>query len=181
MIVCVMATYMHGQSAKAAGLDPEVLEAALLQDCPSATLQTPAKQHHPNRRISDEEQDRMLQEVAASGSVSAVEARYGVSRGYLQQAMKRRFGSLEGMKQVLLGLVTENAIIVQSIAQERAAELTAPQAVFAGKLLVDTMEKVEKSIQNTPKTVNFAQLDAVGKTLKELRAVVDRATTGNGA
>lgn len=173
-----MATYMHGPSAKAGGLDPDILEGVLVPDCPSATLQKSANEYHPNRRISDEEQDQMLREAAATGSISAAEDKFGVSRGYLRSAMKRRFGSLEAMKQVLLGLVTENAIVVQSIAQERAHELTAPQAIFAGKLLVDTMEKVEKSIQNTPKTVNFAQLEKVGSTLRELRAVVDRATTG---
>lgn len=173
-----MGTYMHGKSAKGAGIDPELLEAALVQDAPSATLQKSGKVYHPNRRISDEEQDQMLREAAASGSIATVEAKYGVAQGYLRQSMRRRFGSLEAMKSVLLGLVTENAIVVQAIAQEKAGELSAPQAIFAGKLLVDTMEKVEKSIQNTPKTVNFGQLNKVSETLKELRAVVDRATTG---
>lgn len=169
---------MHGKSAKSAGINPELLEGALVQDIPSATLQTSDKVYHPNRRISDEEQNQMLREAAATGSISAVESKYGVAQGYLHTSMKRRFGSLEAMKQVLLGLVTENAIVVQAIAQEKAGELTAPQAIFAGKLLVDTMEKIEKSIQNTPKTVNFGQLNKVSETLRELRQVVDRASTG---
>ena len=166
--------YMHGQVMKKAGIPNLVLEDALAKEAPIASLQTPAEYHHPNARISTEEQDQMLREAAATGSVTSVELKYGVARGYLRAAMTRRFGSLEAMKQVLLGLVTENAIAVQMVAQEKIGELSAPQAVFAGKMLVDTMEKVEKSIQNTPKTVNFAQLNQVGETLKALRAVVDK-------
>lgn len=177
-----MATYMHGQAAKSAGIPAEILEGVLVNEPPSlATLQTPPSgQLHHSQKISVEEQDQMMREVAATGSFASVESKYGVSQGYLRSAMRRRFGSLEAMKQALVGLVAENAIVVQMIAQEKAGELTAPQAIFAGKLLVDTMEKVEKSIQNTPKTVNFAQLNQVGETLKALRAVVD-GTTGKSA
>jgi hypothetical protein len=168
---------MHGQAAKAAGIPLEILEGTLVPEIPRiATLQTPNEQYHHARKITEGEQDQMLREAAATGSISAVENKYGVARGYLRSALSRRFGSLEKMKEVLLGLVAENAIAVQMVAQEKVGELTGAQAVFAGKLLVDTMEKVEKSIQSTPKTVNFRQLNQVGETLKQLRAVVDGAT-----
>jgi hypothetical protein len=172
-----MSSYMHGQAMKAAGIPTEILEDALAPEMPLATLQTDrgtANPNHPNRKISLEEQDQMLREVAATGSMGTVEAKYGVSRGYLREAMRRRFGSLEAMKSILLGLVTENAIVSQMVASEKMGEMSGPQAVFAGKMLVDTMEKVEKSIQNTPKTVNFAQLHQVGEALKQLRAIVDK-------
>lgn len=169
-----MSEYMQGRSARRAGIPAALLEGVLVQDNPSATLQkevsNPPK---PGQKISVEEQDSMLREAAAHGSISTVEDKYGVARGYLRSAMKRRFGSLEAMKQVLLGLVTENAITVQMIAAEKAGELTAGQAVFAGKLLVDTMEKIENSIKNTPKTVNFGQLEKVGETIAALRKIVD--------
>jgi hypothetical protein len=172
---------MHGQAAKAAGLDPELLIGTLASDMPEeiATLQSPAKVHHL-RQISDEEQAQMMAEVAAGGSTTVVEQRFGVARGYLHTAMKRKFGSVENYKRILQGLVLENAVAVQMIAQEKLPELTAAQAVFAGKLLVDTHEKIEKSIQNTPKTVNFGQLEKVTETLKSLRQIVDKASETTG-
>lgn len=175
------ARYMPGPEMRRAKISPEMMSEALVQDIPSssvkvATLQldTDARERvHPSQKISTEEQDQMLREAAAMGSVTAAEDKYGVHRGYLRAAMRRRFGSLEAMKSVLLGLVTENAIAVQMVAAEKIEELSAPQAVFAGKMLVDTMEKIEKSIQSAPRTVNFAQLEKVGDAIKTLRGIVD--------
>lgn len=149
------------------------LASALVPSIPSES-DLEHKVYHPNRIISDEEQDAMLKEWAAGGNMKAVMAKYGVHGSYLRVAMRKRFGSLEGMKQALLGLVTENAIVSQMVAAEKMHELTGAQAVFSGKLLVETMLNVEKSIANTPKTIDFAQMKKVGDAIKHLREIVGK-------
>lgn len=130
--------------------------------------------YHPNRVISDEEKDQMMREYAATGSMKAVTVKWDVHESYLKAAMKRKYGSLEAMKQALLGLVTENAITSQIIASQKMGDLSAGQAVFAGKLLVDTMTNIEKSIASAPKTIDFAQMKRVGDSIKTLRDIVGR-------
>lgn len=130
--------------------------------------------YHPNRVVSDEEQEQMMREYAATGSMKAVTIKWGVHEHYLKEAMKRKYGSLEAMKEALLGLVTENAITSQMIASQKMGELSAGQAVFAGKLLVDTMTNIEKSIASAPKTIDFAQMKRVGDSIKTLRDIVGR-------
>jgi len=127
---------------------------------------------HPNQQVSPREQMQMMREWAAGVPVSEVEARYGVSRGYIRAAMQRRFGSREAMLAALQNLVTENAVGVQMIAQEKIHELSGAQAVFAGKLLVETMVTLDKHIQAQPKTVNFGAMKALGNTLKAIQKVV---------
>jgi hypothetical protein len=163
--------YMH--SGKTVTGDELGLSAALAPELPSSSVETTGT-YHPNRVISDEEQDQMLREWAAGGDMKSVMAKYGVHGSYLRVAMKKRFGSLEAMKQALLGLVVENAVVSQMIAAEKMSELTGAQAVFAGKLLVDTMNNVEKSIASQPKTINFGELKRVGDSIKNLRDIVGR-------
>lgn len=164
--------YMH--SGKSVTGDDLGLADALVPSMPSSSLELVDKKYHHSRVISDEEQDQMLKEWAAGGNLTAVMARYGVHGSYLRAAMRKRYGSLEGMKQALLGLVTENALVSQMIAAEKMPELNAAQAVFAGKLLVETMVNIEKSIANTPKTIDFAQMKKVGDAIAELRKVVGK-------
>lgn len=163
--------YMH--SGKQITGDELGMADALVREVPSSSLKT-VGEYHPNRIISDEEQDQMLREWAAGGDMKAIMAKYGVHGSYLRVAMKKRFGSLEAMKQALLGLVVENAVVSQMIAAEKMSELTGAQAVFAGKLLVDTMNNVEKSIASQPKTINFGELKRVGDSIKNLRDIVGR-------
>lgn len=167
--------YMH--DARAADLAPLQLSDALVPDSPGTSIETTTETYHPSRRISDAEQERMFHEWAASGSETAVAAKYGVHKAYLRDAMRRKFGSLEGMKAALLGIVTENAIVAQMVAAAKMEQLSGAQAVFAGKMLVETMERVEKSIANTPKTINFGQLNRVGESIAKLRSIVGTAAT----
>ncbi len=146
---------------------------ALVKEIPSSSLETVGK-YHPNRIISDEEQDQMLREWAAGGDLKAIMAKYGVHGSYLRVAMKKRYGSLEAMKHALLHLVTENAVVSQMVAASKMEEMSAAQAVFAGKMLVDTMVNVEKSIASAPKTIDFAQMKKVGETIAELRSIVGK-------
>lgn len=123
----------------------------------------------------------MMREWAAGADMAEVEARYGVSRGYLRQTMMRRFGSKEKMLEALQSMVAENAVIAQGIAQSKMHELNAAQAVFAGKLLVETYVTLDKHIESKPKTINFGELRRLGTSIRELRALVAKpANATNG-
>lgn len=162
--------YMKPISKQVTGEDLQ-LGSALV---PSPTQEQNDHTYHPTAQISQEEQDQMMREWAANGNLSVVEAKWGVHQGYLRSAMRRRYGSLEAMKTALLGLVTENALTSQVIAAHKMPELTGAQAVFAGKLLVETMVNIEKSIASAPKTIDFGQLKRVGDSIRTLREIVGK-------
>lgn len=150
---------------------PEAALVAELAPEPPADYR-PALPHHSNATVTLDEQNQMLREWAAGADVNALEARYGVSRGYLRETMRRRFGSKEKMLEALQGMVAENAVIAQGIAQSKMHELNAAQAVFAGKLLVETYVTLDKHIESRPKTINFGELRRLGDSIRELKALV---------
>jgi hypothetical protein len=114
-------------------------------------------------------------EYAAGGSPSAIAVKYDVQQDFVRHALKRRFGSFEAGKRALQGLVMENALACQVQAAQHIHEMSGPQAVMSGAILIDKMIAIEKSIQETPKTINFGALAEIGADLKALREIVPRA------
>lgn len=151
--------------------DSATLAGALAPE-PPGTFDEREEARHPNQEVSPAVQAQLLREWASGANLEEAEARYGVSRGYIRQAMLRKFGGREGLLEALRALVLENAVGAQMIAQEKLPELTGPQAVFAGKLLVETMANLENQIQATPKTIEFGAFARLGETLKNIREIV---------
>lgn len=124
------------------------------------------------QQVSDVVLGQAAREWAAGVPVTVVEEKYGLSRGYIRQAMLRRFGSKEAMLDALEGLVLENAVGAQMIVQEKLHELNGKEAVFAGKLLVETMGNLRSQRENMPKTINFGEFNKLGAALKQIREIV---------
>lgn len=101
-----------------------------------------------------------------------VEEVYGVQAGYVRQVMNKMHVDPMRAKRALLNIVTENALAVQGVAAAKVEDLTAAQAVFAGKLLTDTMIDLDKHIQAAPKVVDFEQLRSVGDSIASLKSLI---------
>lgn len=101
-----------------------------------------------------------------------VAMQYEVHRNFVDNALRRRFGSVERAKGALLGLTLENALALQEVAASKISEFSGPQAVMSAAILTDKALAIEKSIRETPKTIDFGALRQIGATLRELRAKV---------
>lgn len=112
-----------------------------------------------------------IMEVAAGASPRQVEKKYDLHQDYVAHALKRRFGSPEAAKQALRGFVLENALACMAVAAVEIPNMTGPQAVMSGAILIDKSLALEKAIAEAPKTIDFGALADMGKTLKVLREI----------
>lgn len=117
-----------------------------------------------------------ISEVAGGASPRAVEVKYDLASGYVAHALKRRYGSPEAAKLALQGLVGENALACMVKAAIEIPNMSGPQAVMSGAILIDKMLALEKSVAEKPKTIDFGQLADMGNTLKVLREIVEEKT-----
>lgn len=113
-------------------------------------------------------------DYASGVGPAEIAVKYDVQQAFVHHALRRRFGSLEQGKKALLGLVTENALACQIQAAQHIAEMSGPQAVMSGAILIDKLISIEKSIQDTPKTINFGAMTEIGASLKRLRELVPK-------
>lgn len=145
----------------------------------AAMLQTLEETDSVPRRtdVPLEVEKAAIVEYAGGASPAALAVKYDVQQAFVQHALKRRFGTLEAGKRALLGLVVENALACQVQAAQHIPMMSGPQAVMSGAILADKMIAIEKSIQDTPKTINFGAMADIGKTLKALREIVPRTPT----
>lgn len=112
-----------------------------------------------------------IAEVAGGASPKAVEIKYQLSSGYVQHALKRRFGSQEAAFAALQGLTLEVALACNVHALTQIENMSGPQAVMSGAIATDKALALQKAIQERPKTIDFGQLAEMGKVLKVLREI----------
>lgn len=117
--------------------------------------------------------------VAVAGGMAKVNAeeQFGLRRGYVDYALQRRFGSAEAAKKALQGLVLENAIACNVHAAGLVEEMTGPQAVMAGAILIDKALAIERSIVETPRTIDFAAFADLGESLRKIGEIVNQPTS----
>lgn len=133
----------------------------------------------PSVQLETEKQ--AIVEVAAGASPRKVEVKYDLHKGFVDHALKRRFGSPEAAKLALQGLVLENALACQVVAAQHVHEMSGPQAVMSGAILIDKALALEKSIAEKPKTIDFGALASMGKTLKVVREIIGAGPKKDGA
>lgn len=152
---------------RALGENGERAKVAALQ-----TLALTDHTHDPARStVSLELEKEAIAEVVGGVSPSLVEQKYALSSGYVQHALRRRYGSPEAAKTALLGLYSEVALACGVKAMEEIPNMTGPQAVMSGAVAVDKVLALEKSIAERPRTIDFGALGRVEKTLKVLREI----------
>lgn len=140
-----------------------------------ATLQKLEETDHTHARTNGDVpldvEKAAIVEIAAGASPAQIAVKYDLHQGYVRHALQRRFGSTEKMKEALLGLVLENALACNVLAATRLHEMSAPQAVMSGAILIDKGLALQKSIVETPQVIDFAALADTAKALKVLREI----------
>ena len=121
-----------------------------------------------------------IAEIAAGASPRMVEVKYDLSTGYVQHALRRRYGSPEAAKMALQGLVNEGAMACMVKALVEIPNMSGPQAVMSASILIDKSLALEKSISDRPKTIDFGALADMGKTLKVLRDIQTQKPVARG-
>lgn len=160
-----------GSVLEALGAEGKKVEFAALQKL-SETDHT----YRGDRRatVPLEIEKQAIAEVAAGASPRHVEVKYDISSGYVAHALARRYGSPEAGKLALQGLCTENALACMVKAAIEIPNMSGPQAVMSGAILIDKALALEKSIADRPKVIDFGALAAMGKTLKVLQEIVSK-------
>lgn len=126
---------------------------------------------HKFQKISNEEAAQVTAMLAGGATPAEIAGTFDITTRYVRLAAARRFGSIAKYKEMLLGLTLENAVACQAVASMKADELTGPQAILGGKLLVETALAIEGSIQNAPKTIDFAAIKRIGETLERVKSI----------
>ena len=111
-------------------------------------------------------------------SAAEVERRFGLRRGYLGQALRRRYHDVASLKRALQGSLLESSLVLVEHAMLNIEEMTPAQAMLGAKIAVDASVTIERSIREAPKTIDFGQLAEIGVGLARLQAYVTGDTTG---
>lgn len=131
-----------------------------------------AMQNSGRRDIPLETEKAALLAAASGASSVVIEERFGLAKGYVDYALKRRYGSKSAAKEALHGLVLENAIACNVHASQNIEEMTGPQAVMAGAILIDKALAIEKSISEERVTIDFSGFASLGATLAAIGEIV---------
>lgn len=124
--------------------------------------------------VTGDMEKEIIVEQMGGKTPSQIAVEYGVHRDFVNNALRRRFGSAEKAKAALLGLCLENALALQEVVASKIGEFSGPQAVMSSAILTDKALAIEKSIQETPKTIDFGALRSIGSSLARLRSIVPK-------
>lgn len=131
----------------------------------------------PKATVGLDVEKHIIMEQIGGRTPVEIAREYGVHRNFVNNALRRRFGSKEKGKEALMNLMLENALALQESVATRIGEFSGPQAVLASAIMADKMMALEKSIAETPKTIDFSALRNIGETLKRLRDKVPGVKT----
>jgi hypothetical protein len=144
------------------------------RDAILAKLQETDDTHGDGRSTVPLEIEKMaIVDIAGGASPAQVAVKYDIQAGYVQHALRRRFGSPQAAMQALQGLVLENALACQIVAATQIDTMSGPQAVMSGAILIDKALAISKNIAETPKSIDFSALADIGDTLRTVRSVLD--------
>ena len=113
-------------------------------------------------------------------AASVIEARYGLRRGYLGQALRRRYGDVGTLKRALQGSLLESSLVLVEHAMLNVEEMTPAQAMLGAKIAIDASVTLEKSMREAPKTIDFGQLAELGEGLGRIQAFITGSGEGLG-
>ena len=150
--------------------DGDELKIAMLQKLG----ETDPRQVDANASVSTELEKHIIVEQIGGKTPGQIATEYGVHRNFVDNALRRRFGSPQRAKAALLGLTLENALALQELAASKIGEFSGPQAVMSAAILTDKALAIEKSIAETPKVIDFGALRQIGTTLSKLQSLLPK-------
>ena len=111
---------------------------------------------------------------------SVIEEKYGLRRGYLGVALRRRYGDVSTLKRALQGSLLEAGLVMVEHAMLNVEEMTPAQAMLGAKIATDAAVQIEKSIREAPRTIDFGQLGELGEGLARIQAFITGSEEGLG-
>lgn len=123
----------------------------------------------------------MARDKAAGMSTASLSAKYGVSDNYVNQALNKLYVSSKTGREILKGVLLENALATGMVARSKVHELNGMQAIVASGIMTQRFIDLDKHTQNLPNTVDVSEVEKVGRMLNEMerKAFPDAVETGN--
>lgn len=126
------------------------------------------KRVHGKRMIPKEVQLEIAKEVADGATVPTIANKYGVSAGYVEDALRTVFRTSKEGREILKGVILENGIASGMHARRHIGELTPMQAVVATGIMSSKFVELEKHAATLPSEVDFGELQSIGDNLRQI-------------
>lgn len=118
--------------------------------------------------IPDALEEQIVTEYVSGVTEGSLESKYSLSHGYVQHALKRRYGSLEAAKAAIKGLVSEIAIACGEHTLANVEKLHPSQSGMLTSVMVNSMIALEKHERETPRQLDFGSLARVAESLERM-------------
>lgn len=136
----------------------------------------------PNARHSILKQSKALAEHLVGDSQRDVEERNGLSNGYINSLLTKKFGDRQQLNELLEDVLLENALVAGAIFQDKAPEMSGRDAAIATGVFTQRLLEVQKAKQPDQGVLPITVLLRLEETLDRVRQVrhglVLNATTG---
>lgn len=158
-------------------VDPGLAEPHLLEDVTSQIPAPTTNPYHHARETPVIVEDAAIAKFLAGENgklvpATEVERRFGLRKGYLGIALRRRYGTTAALKEALQGSLMESGLVMVEHAMMHVEEMTPAQAILGAKIATDAALSIEKSRREAPKVIDFGQLAALGEGIMRLNAFV---------
>lgn len=111
----------------------------------------------------------MAKDKAGGMTNAELSEKYGVSEGYVGEALRTLFVRSRTGREILKGVLLENAVACGMRVRKTVDELTPMQAVVATGIMAQRFVDLDKHTQNQPPDINFDELNVMGAMLKDIR------------
>lgn len=127
---------------------------------------------HDPLAMSPEEHLSMVHDKAAGMTDKDIAEKYAVTAGFVNAALRKQYVNNTTGREILKGLLLDNAIAVGSKAATQIDELEPMQSMAATKLMTNAFIDLDKHSQSSPAVVDFTELAKMGEQLKGLNDLV---------
>lgn len=120
----------------------------------------------------------MARDKAAGRTNQELADKYAVSVGYVQDSLRQMFLKSSLGREILKGVILDNAVAAGMQARERMAELSPMQSVLATGIFTQRFIDMDKHDKDIPKEVDLSELMAVGRMLTGLQDSITLPSEG---
>lgn len=132
-------------------------------------VQSPVK--HPVYGASDVPpalEQRVLEMYGEGVPAAELERKFDLGRGYVRNALLRRFGSEESLKKALKSLLLENAVATSQHTLAHVESLHPSQSGMLAATMTNAFIALDKHEKNSPRVIDFEALAEFGETLSRI-------------
>lgn len=110
----------------------------------------------------------MAKDRAGGMTVSEISSKYSVSNTFIDDALKQLFiGNAVG-REILKGVILDNAVAANMQAKAKMGELSPMQSVAAASVFTRNFIELDKHEKDTPKEIDVTKLNQMASTVDEL-------------